>query len=74
MGSELTIATEERDLEVMINSSMQTSAQCLAAVKKKKKANQLIGVMRERTENKQKTIIPLYKAMVHLDVENYVQF
>lgn len=41
MGSELTIATEERDLEVMINSSMQTSAQCLAAVKKKKKGKSI---------------------------------
>lgn len=47
VGSELTITTLEQALEVVIASSISTSAQCLAALRK---ANQMRG-MEYKPEN-----------------------
>ena len=72
MGSELAETDQERDLGVMIDNSLKTSAQCATAIKK---ANAMLGVIRKGIENKSAGIImPLYKSMVRPHLEYCVQF
>ncbi|EMP36995.1 hypothetical protein UY3_05796, partial [Chelonia mydas] len=67
MGSELAVTIQERDLGVIVESSLKTSTQCAAAVKK---ANRILGIIKKGIDNKTDNIIlPLYKFMVcpHLE-------
>ena len=71
-GSELSVTDQERDLGVLVDSSMKVSTQCAAAVKK---ANSMLGIIRKGIENKTANIIlPLYKSMVRPHLEYCVQF
>lgn len=49
MGSEVAISTWEWNFRVIIDSSMQMSAQCSAAIKK---ANRKLGIIRGREQNR----------------------
>ena len=72
MGSELAVTDQERDLEVVVDSSMKMSTQCAAAVKK---ANSMLGIIRKGIKNKTASIIlSLYKSMVRPDLEYCTQF
>ena len=54
MGSELSVMDQERDLGVLVDSSMKVSTQCVAAVKK---ANSMLGIITKEFENKTANII-----------------
>ena len=72
MGSELAVTKQERDLGVVVDSSMKMSTQCAATAKK---ANSMLGIIRKEIENKMASIIlPLYKSMVRPHLEYCVQF
>ena len=72
MGSELSATNQERDLGVLVDSSMKMSTQCAAAVKK---ANSMLGIIRKGIENKSASVIlPLYKSLVRPHLEYCVQF
>ncbi|CAM5079620.1 unnamed protein product [Natator depressus] len=62
MGSKLAVTTQERDLGVIVDSSLKSSTQCAAAVKK---VNKMLGIIKKGIDNKTENIIlPLYKSMV----------
>ena len=72
MGSELPVMDQERDLGVLVDSSVKVSPQCAAAVKK---ANSMLGMIKKGIENKTANIImPLYKTIVRPYLEYCVQF
>ena len=54
MGSELSVMDQERDLGVLVDSSMKESTQCTVAVKK---ANFMLGLIKKGVENKTASII-----------------
>lgn len=61
-GSKLTVSTQEKNLGMIVDSSMKTPAVCAAVVKK---ANKKLGCVRTVIMNNTKNIImPLYKSMV----------
>uniref|UniRef100_A0A452H4G2 Uncharacterized protein n=1 Tax=Gopherus agassizii TaxID=38772 RepID=A0A452H4G2_9SAUR len=67
MGSKLVVIIQERDLGVTVDSSLKTSTQCAAAVKK---VNRRLGIMKKRIDNKiENIILHLYKSIVcpHLE-------
>ncbi|CAM4478002.1 unnamed protein product [Lepidochelys kempii] len=67
MGSKLAVTTQERDLGVIVDSSLKTSTQCAAAVKR---ANTMLGIIKEGIDNRTENImLPLYKSMVHPHLE-----
>uniref|UniRef100_K7F105 Reverse transcriptase domain-containing protein n=1 Tax=Pelodiscus sinensis TaxID=13735 RepID=K7F105_PELSI len=71
MGANLAMTNQERDLGVIVDSSLKTSTQRAAAVKK---ANRMLGIIRKGIENKtQKILLPLYKTMVRPHLEYCVQ-
>uniref|UniRef100_K7EYK1 Reverse transcriptase domain-containing protein n=1 Tax=Pelodiscus sinensis TaxID=13735 RepID=K7EYK1_PELSI len=71
MGANLATSNQERDLGVIMASSLKMSTQCAEAVKK---ANRVLGIIKKGTENKMKNILlPLYKSMVRPHLEYCVQ-
>ena len=53
---------QERDLGVLVDSSMKVSTHCVMAVKK---ANSMLGIIKKWIENKTANImLPLYKTLV----------
>ncbi|CAM5167759.1 unnamed protein product [Natator depressus] len=71
MGSKLAVTTQERDLGVIVDSSLKSSTQCAAAVKK---VNRILGIIKKGINNKTENIIlPLYKSMVCPHLEYCVQ-
>ncbi|CAM4625917.1 unnamed protein product [Caretta caretta] len=67
MGANLTTTNQEKDLGVIVDSSLKTSTQCAAAVKK---ANGTLGIIKKGIENKTENILlPLYKSMVRPHLE-----
>ena len=48
MGSELVVTEQERDLGVVVDSSMKMSTQCAATVKKE---SSILGIIRKGIEN-----------------------
>uniref|UniRef100_A0A8C3SII8 Activating signal cointegrator 1 complex subunit 2 n=1 Tax=Chelydra serpentina TaxID=8475 RepID=A0A8C3SII8_CHESE len=71
MGSKLAVTTQERDLGVIVGSSLKTSTQCAAAVKK---ANRILGIVKKGVDKKiENIILPLYKFMVNPHFEYCVQ-
>uniref|UniRef100_A0A8C3HZR7 Reverse transcriptase domain-containing protein n=1 Tax=Chrysemys picta bellii TaxID=8478 RepID=A0A8C3HZR7_CHRPI len=61
MGANLTTTNQEKDLGVIVDSSLKTSTQCAEAVKK---ANRMLGIIKKGIENKENILLPLYKSMV----------
>uniref|UniRef100_K7F1Z4 Reverse transcriptase domain-containing protein n=1 Tax=Pelodiscus sinensis TaxID=13735 RepID=K7F1Z4_PELSI len=71
MRANLATTNQERDRGVIVDSSLKTSTQSAAAVKK---ANRMLGIIRKGIENKtQNILLPLYKTMVHPHLEYCVQ-
>uniref|UniRef100_K7GG65 Reverse transcriptase domain-containing protein n=1 Tax=Pelodiscus sinensis TaxID=13735 RepID=K7GG65_PELSI len=71
MGANLAMTNQERDLGVIVDSSLKTSTQCAAAVKK---ANRMLGNIKKGIENKtQNILLSLYKTMVRPHPEYCVQ-
>uniref|UniRef100_K7EXW6 Reverse transcriptase domain-containing protein n=1 Tax=Pelodiscus sinensis TaxID=13735 RepID=K7EXW6_PELSI len=71
MGANLATTNQERDLGVIVDSSLKTSTQSAATVKK---ANRMLGIIRKGIENKtQNILLPLYKTMVRPHLEYCVQ-
>ncbi|CAM5165838.1 unnamed protein product [Natator depressus] len=71
MGSKLAVTTQERDLGVIVDSSLKTSTQSAAAVKK---ANGMLEIIKKGIENRTENImLPLYKSMVRPHLEYSVQ-
>ncbi|CAM5109632.1 unnamed protein product [Eretmochelys imbricata] len=71
MGANLPMTNQERDLGVIVDSSLKTSTQCAAAVKK---ANMMLGIIKKVIENKMENILlPLYKSMVRPHPEYCIQ-
>lgn len=63
MMSSLEVTDQERDLVVMVESSMKTSGQCSEAVKKRNFI--MLGIIRKRFANGMAGIImPAYKSTV----------
>lgn len=70
-GKELLVTSEERDLGVVIDSSLKPSRQCVEAAKK---GNRLLGIIKRTMVSRDKdTILRLYKAMVRPNLEYCVQ-
>ncbi|CAM4589232.1 unnamed protein product [Lepidochelys kempii] len=53
MGANLSTTNQEKDLGVIVDSSLKTSTQCAAAVKK---ANRMLGIIKKGIENKTENI------------------
>ncbi|CAM5136177.1 unnamed protein product [Eretmochelys imbricata] len=53
MGSKLAVTTQERDLGIIVDSSLKTSTQCAAAVKK---ANRILGIIKKGIDDKTENI------------------
>uniref|UniRef100_A0A8C4XYG1 Reverse transcriptase domain-containing protein n=1 Tax=Gopherus evgoodei TaxID=1825980 RepID=A0A8C4XYG1_9SAUR len=71
MGAHLATTSQEKDLGVIVDSSLKMSTQCAEAVKK---ANSMLGIIKKGIENKTENILlPLYKSMVHPHLEYCVQ-
>ncbi|CAM5097662.1 unnamed protein product [Natator depressus] len=71
MGANVATTNQEKDLGVIVESSLKTSTQCAAAVKK---ANGMLGIIKKGIENKTENILlPLYKSMVCPHLEYWVQ-
>ncbi|CAM5145823.1 unnamed protein product [Natator depressus] len=71
MGANLATTNQEKDLGVIMDSSLKTSMQCAAAVKK---ANGMLGIIKKWIENKMdNTLLPLYKSVVRPHLEYCVQ-
>ena len=49
MGSELSVRDQERDLGVLVDSSVKVSTQCVVAMKK---GNSMLGIIKMGIENK----------------------
>lgn len=64
-GFELTLTTEEKDLEVIVDSSLKGSTQCAEVTKKPNKILGIIGNL------KQNAIIQIHGA---LDLKYFIQF
>ena len=72
MGSGLSMTDQERDLGVLVDSSMKGPTQCVAAVKK---ANSILEIIKKGIENKTANILmSLYKTLARPDLEYCVQF
>ncbi|CAM4653692.1 unnamed protein product [Lepidochelys kempii] len=70
MGSNLATTNQERDLGVIVDSSLNTSMQCAVV----KKANRMLGIIKKGIENKMENILlPLYKSMVCPHLEYCIQ-
>ena len=70
-GKELKVATEERDLGVIIHNSLKPSRQCAEAAKK---GNQILGIIKRTIVSRDKEIITrLYKTLVRPHLEYCVQ-
>jgi hypothetical protein len=70
-GKELKVTTEERDLGVIIHSSLKPSRQCAEAAKK---GNQILGMIKRTIVSRDKEIIMrLYKTLVRPHLEYCVQ-
>ena len=70
-GKELTVTTEERDLGVIINSSLKPSRQCVESAKK---GNRILGMIKRTIVSRDKEIIiRLYKTLVRPHLEYCVQ-
>ena len=70
-GNELKVTTEERDLGVIIHSSLKPSRQCSEAAKK---GNRILGTMKRTIVSRDKEIIMrLYKTLVRPHLEYCVQ-
>ena len=68
---ELKKSVKERDLGIIVDSSMKFSEQCSAAVKS---ANSTLGIIRRHIKSRKKNIIiKLYKTLVRLKLEYCVQ-
>ncbi|CAM4509126.1 unnamed protein product [Lepidochelys olivacea] len=71
MRANLATTNQEKDLGVIVHSSLKTSTQCAAAVKK---ANGILGIMKKGIQNKMENIsLPLYKSMVRPHLEYCIQ-
>ncbi|CAM5114425.1 unnamed protein product [Natator depressus] len=71
MRANLATANQEKDLGVIVDSSLKTSMQCAAAVKK---ANGMLGISKKGIENKMENILlPLFKSMVRPHLEYCIQ-
>ncbi|CAM4587787.1 unnamed protein product [Lepidochelys kempii] len=71
MGANLATTNQEKDLGVIVDSSLKMSMQCAAAVKK---ANGLLGIIKKGVKNKTENILlPLYKSMVRPHLEYCIQ-
>ncbi|CAM4645910.1 unnamed protein product [Lepidochelys kempii] len=71
MGANLATTNQEKDLGVIVDSSLKTSTQCAVAVKK---ANRMLGIIKKGIENKLENILlPLYKSMVLPHLECCIQ-
>uniref|UniRef100_A0A8C3H706 Reverse transcriptase domain-containing protein n=1 Tax=Chrysemys picta bellii TaxID=8478 RepID=A0A8C3H706_CHRPI len=71
MGANLATTSQEKDLGVIVDSSLKMSTQCAEAVKK---ANRMLGIIKKGIENKTENILlPLYKSMVCPHLEYCVQ-
>jgi ribonucleases P/MRP protein subunit RPP40 len=69
--SELKKSVKERDLGIIVDSSMKFSEQCSAAVKS---ANSTLGIIRRHIKSRKKNIIiKLYKRLVRPKLEYCVQ-
>ncbi|CAM5140560.1 unnamed protein product [Eretmochelys imbricata] len=67
MGANLAATNQEKDLGVIMDSSLKTSTHCAATVKK---ANGMLGIIKKGSENKTDNILlPLYKSMVRPHLE-----
>ncbi|CAM4413494.1 unnamed protein product, partial [Caretta caretta] len=70
-GANLATTNQERDLGVIVDSSLKTSMQYAVAVKK---ANRMLGIIKKGIENKTVNILlPLYKSMVCPHLEYCIQ-
>uniref|UniRef100_A0A8C3FA90 Reverse transcriptase domain-containing protein n=1 Tax=Chrysemys picta bellii TaxID=8478 RepID=A0A8C3FA90_CHRPI len=67
MGANLATTSQEKDLGVIVDSSLKTSTQCAEAVKK---ANRMLGIIKKGIEN---ILLPLYKSMVRPHLEYCIQ-
>uniref|UniRef100_A0A8C8SCV0 Reverse transcriptase domain-containing protein n=1 Tax=Pelusios castaneus TaxID=367368 RepID=A0A8C8SCV0_9SAUR len=71
MGANLATTSQEKDLGVIVDSSLKMSVQCAEAVKK---ANRMLGIIKKGIENKTANVLlPLYKSMVRPHLEYCVQ-
>ncbi|CAM5122732.1 unnamed protein product [Eretmochelys imbricata] len=71
MGTNLATTNQERDLGVIMDSSLKMSMQGAAAVKK---ANGMLGIIKKGIENKMENILlPLYKSKVRPHLEYCIQ-
>lgn len=67
IGSKLAITTQENGLEVIADSSLNISTECLVAVKT---ANRMLGEIRNGIRNKTESIgMPVHKSTVCLYLE-----
>lgn len=72
MGSELVIVTEERHLELIMDSWMKLWAHCSVAIKK---GNWMLRIIKEGIESQTEIIVmPLYKCILDLHLEYCLQF
>ena len=66
------VSDQKRDLGVLVDSSINVSTQCAAAMKK---ANSMLGIIKKGTENKTANLlVPLYKMLVRPHLEYCVPF
>ncbi|CAM5108054.1 unnamed protein product, partial [Natator depressus] len=71
MGANLATTNQEKDLGVIVDSSLKMSMHCAAAVKK---AIRMLGIIKKGIENKTETILlPLYRSMVCSHLEYCIQ-
>ncbi|CAM5143004.1 unnamed protein product [Natator depressus] len=71
MGANLATTNQERELGVIVDSSLKMSTQCTAAVKK---VNRMLGIIEKGIENTMENILlPLYKSIVRPHLEYCVQ-
>ncbi|CAM5138679.1 unnamed protein product [Natator depressus] len=71
MEANLATTNQEKDLGVIVDSSLKTSTQCAATVKK---GNGMLGIIKKGIENKTGNILlPLYKSMVRPHLEYCIQ-
>uniref|UniRef100_A0A674J903 Cytochrome P450 family 4 subfamily F member 22 n=1 Tax=Terrapene triunguis TaxID=2587831 RepID=A0A674J903_9SAUR len=69
VGPKLAVTTQERDLGVIVDSSLKTCTQCAAAVKE---ANRILGIIKKWIDSKAENILlPPYKSMVRPHLESF---
>ena len=69
-GTSLSITVREKDLGVTMDANMKVSEQCRIAASK---GNQVLGMIRRNITYKDKSLIPLYKAIVRPHLEYCIQ-